>query len=441
MRKRLACTLLSLATLTGCGVSNLSGVSYGTMGTNGSGRTVADWTVFVYMAGDNNLSSAAAKDVNEMEAGLSSDRVHFVVLLDQDKKGDSRILDIKNDPNGLNNEIVSSVVDDQGAVISADKEVDTGSPETLKRFLTWGTKRYTSRRSMLIMWNHGGEVFSDKEHLKSFCWDDQTNNHLNMVDLWRTSQQLTSKVKFDILGFDTCLLGHLETAYQFKNLSDFLLSSERTVPEYGFDYQAIAKILSQKSTIYPRELSCEIAKSFNASYQTLGEKTTISAVDLTKTKERLVPAVNDLAKNLQGVVADLNLRGTLTSCLYEANGSALGSGEDDALDLGYLCDILQKNDKLSAETRSLAAKVSAQLKKAVIANLTTNTTPGYYQGLKIYFSWHYNKAYADASHQFFGTNEWTKFLKAYDEAKAPGGGGGHTPIYDPIFPGPWIGPM
>lgn len=88
----------------------------------------------------------------------------------------------------------------------------------------------------------------------------------------------------------------------------------------------------------------------------------------------------------------------------------------------------------------MAGKVSKELTRCVVANGTTNTAPGKYQGLKIYFSWHYNKAYADPSHQTFGTADWTKFLKAYDEAKGSSGGG-HTPIYDPLVPGPWIGPM
>lgn len=68
----------------------------------------------------------------------------------------------------------------------------------------------------------------------------------------------------------------------------------------------------------------------------------------------------------------------------------------------------------SGPTRDLAAKMTQELRRAVEANLTTGMPPGKYQGLKIYFAWNYNKAYADPSHQFFGTQAWTDFLKAYD---------------------------
>jgi hypothetical protein len=136
MRKKLASLLLSLTALTGCG----GNLPTGSAALKATAKYDADWTVFVYMAADNNLSSAAAVDVNEMEAGLSSDRVRFVVLLDQASKGDSRILEIKNDPNGLNKDIISPVVDDKGAVIGADHEVDTGASKTLENFLNWGTK-------------------------------------------------------------------------------------------------------------------------------------------------------------------------------------------------------------------------------------------------------------------------------------------------------------
>jgi hypothetical protein len=440
MRKQVAGLMLSLALLTGCGTPGFmlggSGDTLEGLGT----KDGKDWTVFIYMAADNSLTEAADLDLNELEAGLTSDRVRFVVLVDQAKQGDSRILEIRPDSRGMNETLVSAAVDDQGAVIPASREIDTGSAATLKRFLEWGTKRYASRRAMLVMWNHGGATFSDPDHLKSFCWDDTSKTHLNLADLWKTAQHLATRTQFDITGFDTCLLGHLETAYQFKRISDFLVSSERVSPGHGWDYQALARTLSRKPGIYPRELADAIAKDYQAFYQRQGETTTISVTDLQKVGDRLVPSVNALAKNLTALVPARSSREALSESLFAALSAASGSGERNAIDLGYFGDLLQKNPKLPKETHALAAKMTQELRRAVETNLTTGTAAGKYQGLKIYFAWHYDKAYADPSHQFFGTQAWTDFLKAYDKAQPPSGGG-QTPMPNPGFPGPGIGPM
>ena len=439
MRKRLAGLALPLAFLTGCGTPGLlTGASDARFDASAKGGK--EWTVFVYMAADNSLTEAADLDLNEMEAGLSSDRVRFVVLVDQAKQGDSRILEIQPDAKGMNEMLVSRVVDDKGAVIPASREVNTGSPETLKRFLDWGTKQFPSRRSMLVMWNHGGAAFSDPDHLKSFCWDDTSKSHLTLVDLWRTAQHLATRTKFDVTGFDTCLLGHLETAFQFKRVSSFLVSSERVSPGYGWDYQALARTLSRKPDIYPRELATAIAKDYQAFYQKEGEKTTISVTDLEKVGDRLVPAVNALAKNLTGVVQTSTTRPALTDTMIQALGGASGSGEGNAIDLGYFGDLLQQNPKLPPETRNLAAKMTQELRRSVVTNLTTDLPAGKYQGLKVYFSWRYNKMYADPSHQFFGTQAWTDFLKAYDKAPSPGNST-PNPFPNPSFPSPGLPPM
>lgn len=412
-------TLLSTVLATGCGLGpTLPGQTDGTMsalGTKGSKAGAADWTVFVYMAGDNSLSGAVTTDLNEMEAGLNSDRVRFVALVDQDRQGDSKIVEIQRDPGGFNYNFVSKVIDDGGAVIPASHEANTGDPATLEKFMSWGVKNYPSKRSMMVMWNHGGGAFADPAHLKSFCWDDSANNaHLNLVDFWRVAQRLSSKAKFDIIGFDTCLLGHLETAFQLRDLGSFLVSSEKTEPGNGWDYEALAKTLSKNPAMYPREFSANIVSSYNAFYKKENtDDTTLSSIDLEKLKNRLVPSVGELAKALQSDLSNPAYRTEIKSLLGQAySATAAGSGEDDAIDLGYFTGSLQKSSVMPSATKTLAGRVSTELKAATVANMTT-TAPGLYSGMKIYYNQaDFNSYYGDASHQVFGTNPWVKFLQA-----------------------------
>lgn len=410
MMKKIALAAISLAALAGCGISSplQSGLAgYEAAGSKGSVKGAADWTVFVYMAGDNSLSSAVNSDLAEMKAGLSSDRVHFVVLADQEQDGDSRILDIRYD--SASKKVVETKVANN--IISSNNEINTGDVKNFEKFVNWGIKNYPSQRSMMVMWNHGGGAFTDPDHLKSFCWDDTSNSHLNLVDLWKTAQAVSSKAKFDIIGFDTCLLGHLETAYQMRNVSSFLVSSEKVEPGDGWDYAAIGKAMSKKPGMYPREFSAEIVKSYNAFYKPSGQETTLSAIDLEKLGDRVVPAVNALAKNLQASLQTNNaVRGMMQQAiaLYPE-----ADGENDAIDLGMFGNMVAKNAQLSQETRSLAAKLNTEIQRATVANLTTETKAGLYTGMKIYASENYNAAYGNASHQSFGTADWAKFVQAY----------------------------
>lgn len=419
MKRLLPATLLTSMLLAGCGVATpglFGGASNGFEldGTKGPARAAADWTVFVYVAADNNLSRFATKDLQEMQAGLTSNRVRFVAMVDQAQQGDSRIVEISTAANGQ--PATQTVVNDGGAVIPASREVDSGSPETLKKFVEWGTKNYPSRRSMFVIWNHGGGAFADPTHLKSFCWDDQTENHLNLVDLWRVAQSVSSRAKFDIMGFDVCLLGHIETAYQLSRVSDFLVSSEKTEPGDGWEYGSLAAVLSKKPTIYPREFASEIVKSYGNYYSQRGQSGTLSAIDLDKLKDRVVPAVNDLAEDLLKTSANATAKASLVKNFKLAlSQSATGNGEEAAIDLGFTTQLLNQDATLPQSTRTLASKVSQEFQRSVVANVTTGrTSKEVYQGLKVYFDLsQVNPNYTDPSKQFFGTSAWAKFVQTF----------------------------
>jgi hypothetical protein len=376
---------------------------------------MAEWTVLVYGAGDNSLSEFIASDINEMEAGLKTDKVRVVMLADQQEQGDSRIHEIRHDPAGMNDKIVSPIVNDKGLIIPANKEVNTGDPRTLEKFIEWGVKTYPAKRFMFVPWNHGGGNFAVKGHLKSFCWDDSSNTNLNLVDFWRAAQRINTKAKFDVIGFDMCLLGHLETAWQLRDLGKFLVSSQKIEPGDGWDYTSVMRTLSRNPSISPREFSAEIAKGYNAWYKTKGEATTISAMDLEKVKDRLVPALNTLSDDLRAKLGSPAVKNALkTMAQRVAEQTSVGDGEETAIDLGLLAALLTSAPGLDPQTRALANKVDQELQRSTVINLTNGLPQGQYNGLKVYMDVNgLNGDYLNASAQSFGTSGWAKLLKAF----------------------------
>ena len=96
----------------------------------------------VYMAGDNNLSTAGENDLEEMRRVGSSDAVNVLVEFDNaGARGTNRYLVRRN---GV------------GERLEAMGETDSGDPRTIVDFIAWAAKEYPAERTALILWNHGG---------------------------------------------------------------------------------------------------------------------------------------------------------------------------------------------------------------------------------------------------------------------------------------------
>ena len=118
-----------------------------------------NWTIMVYLAGDNNLDSAGVVDLNEMKTIGTSDRV--AVLAQFDRAG--------------NKGVTTRYCLRKGTTLARDAvltlgETNMGDPRVLEDFVTWGVTNYPADHYLLVLWNHGagwddanlyqGDVFS-----------------------------------------------------------------------------------------------------------------------------------------------------------------------------------------------------------------------------------------------------------------------------------------
>ena len=95
----------------------------------GKGR-VKNWSLLVYIAGDNNLSDAGLVDIEEMCREGASGSVHVGVQIDTAGEHDGSIRYEVSEPDwtGKSHRIV----------IERLPESDSGAPATLLSFLKWG---------------------------------------------------------------------------------------------------------------------------------------------------------------------------------------------------------------------------------------------------------------------------------------------------------------
>ncbi|WP_319413209.1 clostripain-related cysteine peptidase [uncultured Cohaesibacter sp.] len=211
-----------------------------------------EWTIFVFMAADNDLDVAATSDLVEMRRWQGSERANIVIELDR------RRASLSDNDSGkfsskrylLNGEL--SELMDLG-------ETNTGDPLVLREFLEWGARAFPSRKTALVIWNHGGGVKDpaiygkqaspmrralfgskidqdEKPRMKWVAMDDTAQDFLETAEL---SVALETPFKLDILAFDACFMSNFEVFYQIRNQANFAVASQMIVPVDGFEYDQL----------------------------------------------------------------------------------------------------------------------------------------------------------------------------------------------------------
>jgi len=320
------------------------------------------WTIMVHLAADNNLYSYGNEDLNEMCEGLKSDNINVIVLFDGTAKGDSAIYKIK--PGG------KDIVNDGGAVIPPNKEINSGDPKLLAKFTQWAIKQFPAEHYMVDIWDHGSGIFKGgKKITKSFAYDDSGTNMetKDLTSIFSAASQAAGK-KIDILGFDACLMSHLEIAYQVKDFCNILVASEETEPGDGWYYKTWLEGIG-KSAMTPAEVSGILVDTYVQSYQNgpqSGSDVTLSATDINLITGQFLPAFNQLGAALQKSLS------VNKQAIANARSSTESYSNSDCVDLGHFLKNIQK-EKLSSDVLGLATNALSLYERSIMRN-------GHYNG-------------------------------------------------------------
>ena len=282
------------------------------------------WTIMVYMAGDNDLSSSILSDFGEMEAAGSTGLVNVVVQIDTYGGTTKRLL-VKRGQ--------SLLLDDLG-------EQNMASPQTLKDFVIWAKGHYPASRYALILSSHGDGLAKrlpgpPMERIQQRILQDDTDGVRCCLANALVQQALEDTgIYFDILGFDASQMGQIETAYEFRNLSDVLIFSQETGQANGWDYTAILNGLEKNPLMRGDALAKLIVDSYRSFYEGIfypENNTPVEGRYLTISSIRLGSSINQLAfeiDNLSGLLMagltgdDAETRGLLLDAIGEARDQA-----------------------------------------------------------------------------------------------------------------------
>jgi len=242
-------------------------------------------------------------------------------------------------------------------------------PSTLTNFIKWSTKNYPANRNQLIFWDHGGGSIS------GFGYDEKfkSSGSMNLAEINQALKN--SKVTFDFVGFDACLMATLENALMLTPYADYMIASEETEPGVGWYYTDWLTALGENTSMPTVEIGKNIVDDFvdTCASKCRGQKTTLSVVDLAELEATVPEEFKAFSKSASELIQD-NEYQTVSDARYNTREFAT-SNAIDQVDLVHLAQNMGTEE---------GEDLAEALLGAVKYNRTSSNMTNAY-GLSIYF--------------------------------------------------------
>ena len=414
--------------------------------------TEKEWTVMVYLAGDNNLDSAGVIDLKEMKKVGSTEQINVIAQFDREGKDIATNRYYIRKGGTLAKDVVGSL-----------GETNMGNPRVLEDFIKWGIKNYPAEHYLVVVWNHGngwndenvyrvarnmmklnikrrGEVVlpakgAAKDSVsirriraiggkkfrhalfhtsimkaittRGIAYDDDAQDFLDNIEMKRllASTKKILKRKIDILGMDACMMSMAEVVYQLRDSVSLTVGSEEVEPGDGWPYNRILAKLAKKPAMTPNELATTIVNEYVASYPA-NAGVTQSACDLSKAG-LLASAVDQLADGLNSHLSDAAVRATVIECRLQTQAY----DTPDYIDLYDFCGLLESKTGFD-DIRAACSAVKNMIQRdgVVIRSGYKGKNVKHSNGLSIYFP---QKSLSSlyTTLDFTKKTSWGKFLE------------------------------
>ena len=243
------------------------------------------WTFMVYLDADNDLEKFGINDFLEMAQVGSDSNVNIVVQFDRKSGGQGDDDRYGNWTSTKRFYVTQNLTPESANAVMDLNEVNMGDPQSIIDFVNWSKTNYPAQNYALVLWNHGSgwkESSVEKIPLKAVCEDETDNDILWMNEV---GNALNTIGNVDLIGFDACLMGMVEVAYEIKDYGQVMVGSEETEPGYGWPYNTVLQALVNNPDWTPAQFGSSIVDKYYDWYvanYTYWNDYTQSALDLTK---------------------------------------------------------------------------------------------------------------------------------------------------------------
>jgi Clostripain family len=425
-----------------------------------------EWTIMVYMAGDNNLSVDMAYALEQIKsAANNTSNINLFVYYD-----------------GLSNSIPtlycdfsqhktteaipvnyyrSNKIKDKLISVKGDGNENSASTASILNFVDWCVKKEGKNAEKKAATNYA-LIFSGHslgfQSLGLFK-DVKADDSMNLNDMKQMFERITLSAqqledaakanpksveggtteiigkKLALLGFDSCVMSMMEIGCQFKDITETMVASEGSIPNAGWSYAQL--LLALPKTLTPKELAATFVYQFIRQQNkfSLAEiSVDIAAWDfnaLNGLETSFTMLVEKLLScfNVADSVSYNQMRRLLLNVHWQCQTYML----EQNIDLGDFCQLLVKeidllkseidNQKI-AEILKLSVRCNAVINDIRKCVILTGFSGGNYQfsnGVSLFFPWSlasYEAAKPDYEKLSFvqkndAGKKWNKFLQKY----------------------------
>ncbi|HEX6731720.1 MAG TPA: clostripain-related cysteine peptidase, partial [Pyrinomonadaceae bacterium] len=409
----------------------------------------AAWTVMVYLAGDNNLTTECLFALMEMKKASPGEQINVIAQFDpyapylpthryEINKGgnDSTLVDdiIDQASYDKNTGEVHFTNESRNAIaLAAERRIgrrvrhaefddanltgaphvdevitddtDTGSPITLYNFISFCLENYEAEHYMVVLSGHAGGT--ERDYLLK---DEGSARSLTFNELKQVFKRIRYDRKgkpIDIVGMDNCLMSMGEICYELRGSAKIVIGCESFSPASGWPYREILERL-RRDFVAPtlsreESVAAEAAKAiveeyanYYSNYWIAGMSVAQSALDLTKV-EKLRQLVDKLAKVMEKeLVGEYRKRkedsksektSPFQNALVLAHWEAQSYNGEQFVDLFDFCDCME-NRVPSGVVAEECRKLKEFIRSEfVLKSCYHGAAYQYSYGVSLYFPW------------------------------------------------------
>ncbi|WP_293930788.1 clostripain-related cysteine peptidase [Sphingobacterium sp. UBA6645] len=184
---------------------------------------IAERTILLYMAANNNLAGNAYDNINQMEEGFRN--IDGALIVYAKIFGQSpRIYRISYD----NSREIKS------AVLKSYPDHDSSDPKIMKMVMDDMQKLAPAKSYGLVLWSHASNWLPGTSKLKTRSFGDDDGRTMDIKAL-----KSALPTNLDFLVFDACSMASVEVLYELKDITPLVLASPTEIINTGMPYHQV----------------------------------------------------------------------------------------------------------------------------------------------------------------------------------------------------------
>lgn len=248
---------------------------------------LAQRTVIVYMSAENNLSSFSRDDLRELTDGSKglNGRQRLVAFVDDASVSTPAIIELKGGK--------------RDTLKLFEHDFYASAPDKFREIIQFIENECPARSYGLVLWGHAKGWIIENDSIesatsrprKAFGVDNGSNLEVGFsfgnrwMNITQMAHALDGLPRFRFIFADCCCMMCVETAYELRHVTDYLLGSPAEIPGNGAPYHKIAPLFFSESDDFYKAIIDTYYDDYMGRVDYPGCSVPLSVVDMSHIEE------------------------------------------------------------------------------------------------------------------------------------------------------------